>query len=535
MITLRSIYHLLRADFLERTRRYSFLVSLGLILFLAYGYIPSRDAGYITLAVDGARGLYNSAWVGSLVAILTGMTLPGLGFYLVKNAVARDAETGVGQIMATTRLTRPAYTLGKWLSNLAVLAVMLAVTALATIVLQLVLGEDRRLNLAALLAPLLWVTLPTLALVAALALLFETIGWLSGGLGNVVYFFICTAVTMGSFLPVMIGQGRPEATPWFRDIFGIGLPLSAMLRATAQAFPALDSGNNSIGPVPVSLSGPLQTFVWAGVRWTPPVIASRLLWIGAAFGVTLLAALFFKRFDPSRAVYRAAKRASTAVDAEPAARLAPAGQLQARLTPLYAAPRRFGFGRVLLAELRLIRKGLPGWWSLIAVALIMAACLAPADVVKAYLLPAAWLWPILVWSGLGAREARHHTQGLIFSTANPLLHQLPAAWLAGAVVAALSGSGAAFTFLRAGDGASLVAWSVAVLFIPALAVALAVWSGSSKLFEVAYLALWYFGPLNQIAPQLDFIGPSGATAVYALSTVGLLGAAVLGRRRQLRG
>ena len=113
MTSLRSIYHLARADFLERTRRYSFLITLGLILFLAYSYVPSRDAGYITLAVDGARGVYNSAWVGSLVAILTGLILPLLGFYLVKNAVARDSQTGVGQIMATTPLTRPVYTLGK--------------------------------------------------------------------------------------------------------------------------------------------------------------------------------------------------------------------------------------------------------------------------------------------------------------------------------------------------------------------------------------------------------------------------------------
>jgi hypothetical protein len=32
MTNLRTIYHLARADFLERTRRYSFLVTLGLII-----------------------------------------------------------------------------------------------------------------------------------------------------------------------------------------------------------------------------------------------------------------------------------------------------------------------------------------------------------------------------------------------------------------------------------------------------------------------------------------------------------------------
>jgi len=34
MSTLRVIYHLARADFYERSRRYSFLVVLGLVIFL---------------------------------------------------------------------------------------------------------------------------------------------------------------------------------------------------------------------------------------------------------------------------------------------------------------------------------------------------------------------------------------------------------------------------------------------------------------------------------------------------------------------
>ena len=186
MNKLNVIYHLARADFLERTRRYSFLVTLVLIVFMAYSYVPSRDAAYITLSVDGARGLYNSAWIGSLVAILTGLTLPLIGFYLVKNAVERDTQTRVGQIMATTPLTRPVYTLGKWLSNFAVLALMTGVIAIATVLLQLIIGEDRRLDLVTLLAPIIWVLLPTIALISAIAVLFETVGWLSGGLGNVI-------------------------------------------------------------------------------------------------------------------------------------------------------------------------------------------------------------------------------------------------------------------------------------------------------------------------------------------------------------
>jgi len=540
MTSLHSIYQLARADFLERTRRYSFLITLGLIVFLAYSYVPSRDAGYITLAVDGARGVYNSAWVGSLVAILTGIVLPLVGFYLVKNAVARDMHTGVGQIMATTPLTRPVYTLGKWLSNFAVLALLAGVIAVAAVALQLVRGEDRKLDLLALFAPMLWVMLPTLALVAALAVLFETVGWLRGGLGNVIYFFVCMAVTQASFLPVMMSEGRLDAAALPMDVFGIGLPLGSMLHAASAAFPGLDAGNNSIGPVPVALAGPLQTFVWAGVAWTPAVIAARLVWLGVAGGITLLAALCFNRFDPSRERLRRTKDEGRTTEAVVRTTDDPSQPSSFVVRLSSVGPMRWSFGSVLLAELRLMRASLRWWWFLIAAGLIAGGLIAPGTVAHRYLLPAAWLWPLLAWSAQGAREARHQTAQLVFSAAHPLGRQLPATWLAGVLLTALAGSGVALNLLLAGDMTSLLVWVIAALFIPSLALTLAIWSGSGKLFEVVYMLLWWFGPLNQLVPQLDFMGVSdsartaGMPLVYLAVTVALLGGAVVGRRRQIQ-
>jgi hypothetical protein len=193
--------------------------------------------------------------------------------------------------------------------------------------------------------------------------------------------------------------------------------------------------------------------------------------------------------------------------------------------------------RVALAELRLIAKGLRWWWILVAVALAVAGFLVPAGAARRYVLAFTWLWPVLAWSALGAREARHHMNQLAFAAAHPLGRQLPATWLAGVALAGLTGGGVALAMLRVGDGAGLLAWTAAVLFIPSLAVALAAWTGSGKLFEVTYLTLWYFGPMNQIVPQADFMGAAGPAAgtalAYLLAAFVLLGAAFLGRRRQV--
>lgn len=104
-----------RADFLERVRRYSFL---------------------LTLVGNEYRGVYNSAWIGMLMTIWCSTWLSLVGFYIVKNSIRRDSDTRVGQILAATPMPKAIYTLAKTLSNFAVLACMVLVLMLAALAMQ---------------------------------------------------------------------------------------------------------------------------------------------------------------------------------------------------------------------------------------------------------------------------------------------------------------------------------------------------------------------------------------------------------------
>ena len=107
------------------------------------------------------------------------------------------------------------------------------------------------------------------------------------------------------------------------------------------------------------------------------------------------------------------------------------------------------------------------------------------------------------------------------------------------LIALILGLGVGVRLLVVENWPAALEWGVAVLFIPSLALAAGVWTGSGKLFEVLYLFLWYAGPLNRI-PFLDFIGTSdasvrgGAAIGFGATTLLLLAAAVVGRRRALR-
>jgi hypothetical protein len=525
MVQLYRLYHLMRADFYERVRRYSFMITLGLVVLAAYFYLPPPGVRSFALGLGNYRGVYNSAWVGGSVAVLCLMLLSLPAFYLVKNAIERDERSRVGQILATTPLSKPLYTLGKAFSNFVFLAVMVAVIAVAGGAMQLIRGEVLHLDLWALLSPFLFYVLPAMAVIAALAVLFESIAWLRGTVGNVVYFFLWMGVLMLS-LPAALEIAVPAA-----DVFGLSVLASAMMRDTAAAFPDY-KGSFVLGGGDPSV--PMQTFLWEGIHWTAGILLGRLVWVGVAIGLGLLAAIFFRRFDPAPARIRRIREAAVLLPGEPEREepVVPAGPVS--LTPV-ASRFRPRCGSLLLAEVRILLKGTPWWWFLVALGLIIAGITVSTDALR-WILVAAWLWPLALWSSLGSREARSGTYQLVFSTPHLLGRQLPAVWLAGVVVTLVTGSGVAIRLALVGDWTHLAAWGTAALFIPSLALALGVWSSSNKLFEVVYMVWWYVGPVNQ-APYLDFMGTGeqvsmAVLAIYWIGTVVLLGLAVLGRRRQ---
>jgi hypothetical protein len=103
MKVLQALYHLVRADFLERARRYSFLIVLGAVIYLGYLVASGRFTVWLGTA---HRGVYNSAWVGVLMTMPTLFLMLFAGSYVVKNTLERDRRTGVGEIIASTPVTK---------------------------------------------------------------------------------------------------------------------------------------------------------------------------------------------------------------------------------------------------------------------------------------------------------------------------------------------------------------------------------------------------------------------------------------------
>ena len=523
---MNALYQLALADFRERVRRFSFLAMVALAVLLGYQVID----GLFILRLGSYRGEYNAAWIGTLMAITLAFFLSLLGFYLVRGSVQLDQQTGVGQILAATPLRRVVYVLGKFVSNTAVLLVIVGVLALAALAMLLIHGEDRTLDLVQLLMPFVMFAVPVAFLAAATAVFFDATPFLRETAGNVLYFFIWLFM-----VPAFGGH-----------LLGFEV-IEREMTVALQAQGADYGGGLVLG---ATQAIEMQTFLWSGFDWTA-VAGPRLIYVVAALLLAMLAAVPFDRFDPSRGRLRSPRqsrlgnwrqrfsveRFSKSFYKQPAIQtnIDRADQL----TPVTAATSNVSlFAQMVLAEFKLMFKGRPMLWYAVAAGLVLLCLTANFETVQRWLLPLIWLWPLLLWSEMGVRESKFGVDQLLFSAPAPLWRQLPAAWMAGVLLYLLLGSGVLIRFLT--EPTLLPGFVAGALFIPSLALLLGVVGGSERPLQILLLIFWYLGPLNGLA-LFDFTAATpdalaqGISWYYLSVSLPLLGLALLARWRQMAG
>jgi hypothetical protein len=286
--SLSRIGAVVGADFRIRFRRVSTVIVFLLLSAFAYVWIPAPSTGRTLIQIDGQRAIYNSGAIGMGTASL-GMIFVGLfGFYVISNAIRRDVITRCGLVAASTPMRSGEYLLAKFLGNLAFLATFVCGFMLSSMAMLLVRGEAR-------IEPLVFVeqylllTPPAIVFVSAVSVLFESVRWLSGKLGDVLYFFLWMTV-IGL---VVANETTRGGIDWARcfDFTGFGFMIDQMQRT-------LHTNSVSIGASDFDPTKP--TILFPGLTLTREWIVPRLVSLLTPLLLLPVAALFFHRFDPVR-------------------------------------------------------------------------------------------------------------------------------------------------------------------------------------------------------------------------------------------
>lgn len=525
-IMIRAIAAVARADLRERSR--STKIVLVPVLVAYFAKVVTVDT---TLVVAGEyTGEPTVAWFAGMTTVIGTTIFFLFGFSLVKGSVIRDRETGVGELIAPSSLSNHQYLLGKWLSNFVVLTIATAVLLVSTAI-AYSLQETGGFGIWALVSPFLLITIPTMMVVAAAAVCFETIGPLRGTAGTVVYFFVAV---------IVLTVGIAPSTPF--DFTGLVLVRESMLQSISIQYPGFDS--TALAFAYTDGAGSTQPFYWNGITWTLSRLATRLPIVGVAVGLLGIATAAFSRFDDSTRwsfPVRRNNRSEGSDRAESSLETSPTSSLQSSSFDVELASVTsggFSFGRLYLAELRMALRRRSRWWYVACLTAFVVAAVAPVNVVRTVVVPIALLLPLSTWSSLGARERLHRTEELVFVSSHPV-RLLGATYGTGLIVGVILTLPAPIRFAASGIYGALFGWIVGILFLPAAALAMGIWVGRPKVFEIAYLTAWYLGPMNELV-LLDYLGvwrttvSNNITLGYLVLTIVALVMAIIGRIDSMR-
>ena len=447
-----------------------------------------------------------------------------VNFYVVNYSVKRDIDTGVGQIIATTRITKVQYLTGKLISNFTVLLLITLLIAIMTIVMFLFRGETNHLEIGKLLLPLFTFLIPGMFIIASLALFFDSLTCLSRGAINIFYFFLWILLISSSIWTYPI------------DIFGVNAGMNELKLSISAMHPDWSKGFG----VGINISGPQidkKVFIWEGIIWSSPIILSRIYLMSAAFGLVLLSSIRFNRFDTSR-IKEIKSVNSWFSMINPAIPNEYSSSSKTRYRDLPPAKAKFSYFNLVLAELRLILKGNAILWMVITSALFIVSIFTSLDFSYKIALPLIWFFQILILSNLGSREVTHRCQEYIFSVALPLRRQLSATMSAAVLFMITLAVPVIIKVMITGNLYGVYAILVGALFISTFAISLGIVTGGSKVFEVIFTIIVY-GILNSV-PFFDFIGAiKGSRELWIahylmVITLVLVIVAFAARNRQIR-
>jgi hypothetical protein len=444
------------------------LIVVAALLELGYLFVPDRSAAYSTVDLGGWRGIYDSAWMGTIDAILTITFLPLFGFFLIRPAQSRDAVCGTYDIVASSPLPRAMVALGKWTSNVALLIAFATLLGIAAIAMQLVRGEDRSIDLLAYLLPFAIVTVPACAITASLAMAITAIPGLRGIVGGIVWFFVWTALLV---VPLQIaGNGMTALDP-----LGTSVLTASLFHGLASAEPHVNIGNN----IAIGSSDPSKhVFRFVGIPWNGAAIGVRAAWCLLAIAIAAAVSSF--------ALVRTNPRTR--------GRFA---ELPARLVALVPLP------PLLRAELGATLGEAGPYWLAGMVSVTIAALAVPVEGLARVVSPLVWIWPIGPIAFATVMDVRANCEDVLRATPTPSWRRALARTISCFLVAAVPVAALA---LRDG-GAGIVALLPLAFAAAAVGVALGALARSPLPFEGIVLLGWYVGAVNHV----QALDPANAT------------------------
>ncbi len=485
-------------DYLQRVRSYRFLIIICASLAIASTFLPGPDDAYSTIRIGEYVGNNNSAWVAYVTAIMASAFVSWIGYYLINSSIRIDQDTKVGIIVAASSITNFEYLLSKFLANILILLTVVCMVLLVSIIEFFTFGDTYPFEISQFIWAYLCIPIPSIILVAAIAVLLEVCLVNKSIIQNVVYFFaFAIMVIPGSQYLSMI------------DPFGISHPTSEMVSQISQLTGEPEEHGLNIGyTIGHSTT---KYFDFVGVSSNSLFIIGRLLWVILGVVIIFLVSRFFHRFELQD------KNNTVATDSSD--HIKPIQSMELELSQLPPIQRSTSVWSVYRAELAMMLRSGNKWLWLINLTGMILLVAVPLDFAHVIILPTLWFFQVHRWADLITKEKFHRTHYFIYSSYKPISRIFVSQLMAAISLAVLLAMPLIIRLLILGQVTSTCAIVLGSIMIILLSIVLGILTSGKRLFEILFFVITYFN-INRF-PWTDYFGGMHHSSDY-LSIIGCI-------------
>ncbi|HIT89441.1 MAG TPA: hypothetical protein IAC41_03360 [Candidatus Merdenecus merdavium] len=213
----KRIYGIAKADFLERRRRFSFIIMIAVAVISIFFFVPNPEASVssITINPNEFAQMSDISWILFATSICVGVFFPIVGGTYIKNGVETDRKYGLSDLAQTSGIKKSEYIFGKILANFFILLVLLIVLFLGSLFMSVIKFPGERIPV-----KMLWVvvigSLPNLIFCATVATGLEIIPIFKGNIGRNVGTILLFSIMIANIVSAVM-----KPISWIGEIFDI--------------------------------------------------------------------------------------------------------------------------------------------------------------------------------------------------------------------------------------------------------------------------------------------------------------------------
>ena len=465
-----------KADFIERSRRFSFLALIALALFASFWFVPRETNQFQTIAIEPDIYIQGGdpSWIPIGSMIFLTFFWPYIGFFYIRGAVSFDEKTGVEHLITTSGARNLNYLFGKFLSGTFFMYTIAVAVMLGSYFMTIWHFPGQFLTAYAFLSPYL-LLLTTMPLVAALAVMFGAFRPLRGVWGAVLLLFV-------SWITVYVGfLENPSPMVRALDITAISSFMDIFAR-TSYALTGHEISHITIigGGMDVEVP-PTMQLIFNGLMYNFfDFIVMGLMFV-YALGFVLLSVPLL---GISRKLAKVRLKSDDIV----------LTTKEQRMPPVYtavSATKKTMWLSGIKAELNLMLKRQPLVWKLVGLTGIVLCSVLDIELVQVYVMPLLMIWFVGVFSTLGCREHQQDMLKIIATIPSGKIKQIVFSWIAGILIAFTLVIPVIIRMLAVGQYGGVFAALAGAVFVPSLAMFFGEITKTNRFFEVLFIVITY--------------------------------------------